>query len=85
MTAEPVVYVVDDDPSVGKALERLIRSAGYKVLAFTSAQDFLQCKIMETAACLVLDVNMPGLNGLQLQEYLAERRIPLPIVIALKP
>lgn len=81
MTAEePVVYVVDDDPSVGKALERLMRSAGYKVLAFTSAQDFLQCKIMETAACLVLDVNMPGLNGLQLQEYLAERRIPLPIV-----
>jgi FixJ family two-component response regulator len=76
----PVVYVVDDDPSVGKALERLIRSAGHEVRTFTSALDFLDDREVEATACLVLDVNMPGLNGLELQEYLADRQISLPIV-----
>lgn len=80
ITQDPVVYVVDDDPSVGKALERLIRSAGYDVRTFTSAVDFLDCIHPEAPACLILDVNMPALNGLELQEYLAENEISLPIV-----
>jgi RNA polymerase sigma factor (sigma-70 family) len=81
MTGEkPVVYVVDDDPSVGKALERLMRSAGHDVRTFTSALEFLEGRKLETPACLILDLNMPGLNGLELQEYLADQAIPLPIV-----
>ena len=77
---KPVVYVVDDDPSVGKALERLMRSAGQEVRTFTSALDFLEGRELEAPACLVLDVSMPGLTGLELQEYLAENEILLPIV-----
>jgi FixJ family two-component response regulator len=81
MTGEkPVVYVVDDDPSVGKALERLMRSAGHDVRAFTSALDFVRCRNLEAPACLILDVSMPDLNGLELQEYLAVQGISLPIV-----
>lgn len=77
---EQVVYVVDDDPSVGKALERLVRSAGYEVRTFTSALGFLDGGMPEALACLVLDVNMAGLNGLELQEYLGNKGISLPIV-----
>lgn len=77
---DPVVYVVDDDPSVGKALERLIRSAGHEVRTFTSAADFLDDIDPDTPACLILDVNMPVLGGLQLQERLAGQDIALPIV-----
>ena len=81
MTGEkPVVYVVDDDPSVGKALERLMRSAGHDARTFTSALEFLDGRGLATPACLVLDINMPGLNGLELQEYLADQAISLPIV-----
>jgi RNA polymerase sigma factor (sigma-70 family) len=81
MTGEkPVVYVVDDDPSVGKALERLVRSAGHDAQTFTSALEFLDGRGLKTPACLVLDLNMPGLNGLELQEYLADQAISLPIV-----
>ena len=81
MTVEkPVVYVVDDDPSVGKALERLMRSAGHDVRTFTSALDFVRCRNLEAPACLILDVSMPDLNGLELQEYLADQGSSLPIV-----
>jgi FixJ family two-component response regulator len=81
MTAEkPVVYVVDDDPSVGKALERLMRSAGHDVRTFTSALDFVRCRNLEAPDCLILDVSMPDLNGLELQEYLADQGSSLPIV-----
>jgi FixJ family two-component response regulator len=77
---DPVVYVVDDDPSVGTALERLIRSAGCDVRTFTSAFEFLDRIDPDAPACLILDVNMPALNGLELQEVLAEKAIALPIV-----
>jgi FixJ family two-component response regulator len=81
MTEEQaVVVVVDDDPSVDKALERLMRSAGYEVRTFTSALSFLDEGTPEASACLVLDVNLPGLNGLELQEVLGEKGILLPIV-----
>lgn len=75
-----MVYVVDDDPSVGTAIERLIRSAGHEARVFTSASDFLDSLDPDAPACLVLDVDMPTVSGLDLQEYLADKSIPLPIV-----
>jgi len=81
MTDErPVVYVVDDDPSVGRALARLMRSVGHEVRTFTSALAFIESEKREAPSGLVLDVNMPGLNGLELQAYLIERKTVFPIV-----
>ncbi len=75
-----VVYVVDDDPSVGRSIERLIRSAGHEARVFTSASDFLDSLDPGAPSCLVLDVDMPAVNGLELQQYLADKSIHLPIV-----
>lgn len=74
------VYVVDDDPAVRKAVVFLVESAGLNVVGFTSANDFLESCDSDVRGCLVLDVRMPGLSGLELQESLAERGIGIPIV-----
>jgi FixJ family two-component response regulator len=72
MTAEaPVVHIVDDDPSVRKSLARLVTAAGYRVQTFGSAQDYLARQPSGGPSCLVLDVRMPGLTGLELQQALA--------------
>ena len=76
---DPVVFVVDDDLSVREALSSLIRSVGLRVETFASAQEFLRYQRPDVTACLVLDVRMPGLSGLDLQRELAhaEKRIPI--------
>ena len=74
------VYLVDDDPDLLKALQRLLQSAGLRSAAFGSAQEFLQGHDRHAAGCLVLDLSMPGLNGLQLQHELEQQGSPLPIV-----
>jgi FixJ family two-component response regulator len=76
----PVVFVVDDDPSVRKALGRLLRSAGWHAEVFASAQEFLAQERPDAPGCLVLDVQMPGLDGLDLQRTLDEEHVRLPIV-----
>lgn len=76
----PFVFVVDDDASVRKALSRLFRAAGLGVATFASAQDFLRNERPDAPACLVLDVRMPGLDGLELQHRLNGRAAALPIV-----
>lgn len=76
----PVVYVVDDDPSVRKALSRLILSAGYYAMTFSSAFEFLNFSHPDAPACIILDIKMPKLSGLDLQNRLAERGIFLPII-----
>ena len=76
----PMVFVVDDDPSVRKSLTRVMTSAGYTVEAFASAREFLSRERVPGPCCLVLDVRMPGLTGLELQEALADRRHRMPIV-----
>jgi len=75
----PIVFVVDDDASIREALSSLIESAGLGVETFASAQEFLQHKRPQTPACLVLDVRLPGLSGLELQRKLApaSKRIPI--------
>ena len=69
----PIVFVVDDDISVRESLELLIRTAGWQPETFASAQEFLSRPRTTVPCCLVLDVTLPGLNGLELQQQLAER------------
>ena len=78
--ATPIVFVVDDDPSVREALESLVSQAGWKPEVFASAQEFLDFPRTLAASCLVLDVTMPGLNGLELQSLIAGDRIDMPII-----
>jgi FixJ family two-component response regulator len=78
--APPIVYVVDDDPSVRRAIKRLIGSAGLQVELFGSAQEFLQCRRPDAPSCLVLDISLPGINGLDFQRQLAETDIRIPII-----
>lgn len=80
MSQAPVVYVVDDDPSVVRALERLFRVAGLRLETFATAQEFLDQANLESPSCLVLDVQLPDLNGLDLQRELKDRGWALPIV-----
>jgi FixJ family two-component response regulator len=75
-----LIYIVDDDPSVCKSTERLLRSVDYQVESFSSAQDFIGIGSYETPCCLILDVTMPGMNGLELQEKLAFLDINMPII-----
>jgi FixJ family two-component response regulator len=75
----PVVFVVDDDARVRHALSSLLASAGLEVAVFASATEFLNADKPDTATCLVLDIQLPDINGLELQKDLAEREAP-PIV-----
>ena len=76
----PVVFVVDDDISVRESLELLVQSAGWRPEIFASAQEFLACPRANAPSCLVLDVNLPDLNGLDLQKRIASDRIDMPII-----
>ena len=76
----PTVFVVDDDPSIREALSSLIRSVKLRVETFSSAQEFLRHDRPDAAACLVLDVRLPGLDGLELQQQLIRDGVHLPII-----
>ena len=78
--AAAIVFVIDDDESIREALKSLIRSVGLSVETFASAQEFLQSKRPDVPACLILDVRMPGLSGLDLQRDLSETNIYIPII-----
>jgi FixJ family two-component response regulator len=77
---DPIVCVVDDDPSIREALTSLIRSVGLGVETFGSAREFLNGQRPDAPGCLVLDVRLPGLSGLDLQRDLAAARIDIPII-----
>jgi len=78
--AQSIVFVVDDDVSVREALKSLLRSVGLRVEVFGSAADFLKYKPHDAAACLVLDIRMPGVSGLDFQAELAKADIHIPII-----
>ena len=80
MTGAPVVFVVDDDPSVRSSLKFLLSTVGLQVESFDSADTFLHKKRPDVPSCLVLDVRLPGLSGLDFQRELAARDIRIPIV-----
>src|SRR5215471_707517 len=79
-TAKPIVFVVDDDISVRESLELLIQNEGWQPKPFASAQEFLDCPRVAVPSCLVLDVSLPGLDGLELQKRLAVERTDMPII-----
>jgi FixJ family two-component response regulator len=75
-----VVFVVDDDPSMRRSLETLLRSVGHDVRLFSSAQEFMQAERPDAAGCLVLDVRLPGMSGLAFQQELAKAGVALPVI-----
>jgi RNA polymerase sigma factor (sigma-70 family) len=80
MTGAPIVFVVDDDPSVRSSLKFLLSTVGLQVESFDSADRFLLKKPADAPGCLVLDVRLPGLSGLDFQRELAARKIRIPII-----
>jgi len=81
MNNQPTVFVVDDNQAMRNSLKWLIESVGLRVESFASADEFLQCYYPGRPGCLLLDVRMPGMGGLELQEFLLERKIRIPVVI----
>ena len=79
-TFRQTVFVIDDDASIRKSLSRLLRSAGYQVEAFPSAEQFLLREHFDGAGCIVLDIQMPGLSGMDLQEELSKADYHMPII-----
>jgi len=80
MMSDAIVYVVDDDEAVRRSLARLVRSVGLKVDTFASAQAFLEHKGQDRPSCLVLDVRLPGLSGLDLQTAMGQSQRTMPII-----
>jgi FixJ family two-component response regulator len=76
----PVVAIVDDDASVRQSMLRLVRSFGYRAEAFGSGEEFLRSSLVAATACLLLDVRMPSMDGLEVQRRLAENGAGIPIV-----
>jgi FixJ family two-component response regulator len=77
---EPLVFIVEDDPSMQRALGNLFQSVGLEIEVFGSASDMLHSKLPDVASCLVLDVRLPGLSGLDFQTELAKANIHIPII-----
>lgn len=74
------IYIVDDDASVRKALQRLLQSAGFNVETFSSAKEFLQSEHRETRSCLILDIHLGGMSGISLQKHLSEAGDRIPVI-----
>jgi RNA polymerase sigma factor (sigma-70 family) len=77
---KPTIFIVDDDPSVRESTELMLKSVGFNVKTFVSAQDFLKANVQEGLGCLILDVRMPGMSGLDLQEKLVSAKKPLSVI-----
>jgi two-component system response regulator FixJ len=81
MTAQPIVFIVDDDPALRKSLVAAVESASLGASSFATAQDFLDDYDPATPGCLILDLRMPGMNGLQLLEHLRAQGMHLPVIV----
>jgi len=76
----PAIFIVDDDASFLKAVTRLLRAGGYDARTFTSADEFMKNPLADAPGCLIVDLHMPGMNGLDLQDSLAKLGNPLPVI-----
>jgi FixJ family two-component response regulator len=81
MSQSQMVSIVDDDPLAREGIKELVESLGYKTLAFVSAQDFLKSGAITKTGCLITDLQMPGLNGLELQERLQAQGYHTPVIL----
>jgi FixJ family two-component response regulator len=79
-SSRKLISIVDDDQSIREAMESLIRSVGFRTEVFASAEDFLKWKERESTACLILDVRLPGISGLELQRLLTSVRSRIPVI-----
>ncbi len=77
---DATVFLIDDDAHMCAAMERLLKSVGLHVKSFASPQDFLQCKLTDGPSCLVLDVRLPGMSGLEVQQKLIEAGVQIPVI-----
>ena len=77
---KPTIFIVDDDPSVRESTKLMLEGVGFSVKTFNSAQEFLSAKLQEGFGCLILDVRMPGISGLDLQEKLVSAKSPFPVI-----
>jgi FixJ family two-component response regulator len=80
MSESPLIVVVDDDAAIREAVQSLLRSVGLRAEGFASAQDFLQSGRLQDTACLIVDVRMPRMSGLELQQQLTTAQCPIPVV-----
>lgn len=80
MAEAPIISVVDDDPSVRTATARLLRSMGFSVYAFASAQEFLSSPQLSETSCVIADVQMPGMTGVELQDHLIAHDHSMPVI-----
>ena len=80
MSENHLIAVVDDDASMRGALRRLLRSVGFRAAAFASAEEFLQASQLQDTACVIVDVRMPGMSGLELQQHLATIQCSVPLI-----
>jgi FixJ family two-component response regulator len=80
MRSAPLISIVDDDESMRESTKGLVRSLGYQAATFTSAEEFLQSDSVDGTSCLIADVQMPGLSGLELQRDLIDRGVRLPTI-----
>jgi FixJ family two-component response regulator len=76
----PIISIVDDDDTVRTSLDSLVRSMGYACRTFSCAEEFLACKALDLTACLISDIRMPGMNGIQLVEALQARAMRFPVI-----
>ncbi len=76
----PLISIIDDDESVRDSIQNLVRSAGMRAESFASAEDFLDARHLDDTDCIVLDIRMPGMNGLQLQQRLTDEGYSIPII-----
>lgn len=81
MTAKPMIVVIDDDLSLQKALVRLMRSYGYGAVGFASAEEFIKSDAMQSCACVITDIKMPGMSGIDLKRLMMDRACPVPVIM----
>lgn len=79
--AEPLISIIDDDDSLRMALIGLVRSIGYTARGFASAEEFLAADALDSFACIVTDIQMPGMSGIDLKRHLAARQCQLPVIM----